>query len=59
MWLDGAPHDDRNISGAQLSVPDTWAWQPGPESPALLIGSWNSATRFDWFEWFAEESGGD
>jgi Protein kinase domain len=55
MWVDGALKDDRDISGAELSVPDTWAWRPRPGSPALLIGSWNSPTRWDWFEWLAEE----
>ena len=38
---------------ATLSVPDTWAWKPGAKTPALLLGSWNSATRFEWLEWRA------
>jgi hypothetical protein len=55
MWVDGALKDDRDVTGAELSVPDTWAWRPRPGSPALLIGSWNSPTRWEWFEWLAEE----
>lgn len=54
MWLDGVLRNDRDISGAELSVPDTWAWRPPPGSAALLLGSWNSAASFEWFEWFDE-----
>ena len=52
-WIDGELKNERDIAGATLSVPDTWAWKPGAKTPALLLGSWNSATRFEWLEWRA------
>lgn len=51
MWVDGKLKDVRDIAGKPLGVPGTWAWEPGRESPALLLGSWQSATRFESLEW--------
>ena len=53
MWVDGDLKNERDIAGATLSVPDTWAWKPDANTPALLLGSWNSPTRFEWIEWRA------
>ena len=53
MWIDGELKNERAIAGATLSVPDTWAWKPDAKTPALLLGSWNSPTRFEWIEWRA------
>jgi hypothetical protein len=49
--LDGEMLPECNISGEPLSVVDPWEWKPGPEAPALSIGSWRSSTRFEWVEW--------
>ena len=53
MWIDGDLKNERDIAGATLSVPDTWAWKPDTKTPALLLGSWNSPTRFESLEWRA------
>ncbi len=55
MWLDGVLRNDRDITDAELSVPDTWAWKPQPGSPALLLGTWESPSRFEWVEWYPLE----
>jgi Protein kinase domain len=47
MWVDGAQKYERIIAGRPLSVPQTWAWTPTANSPALLLGSWKSPTRFE------------
>ncbi|MEO7318997.1 MAG: serine/threonine-protein kinase [Chthoniobacteraceae bacterium] len=56
MWLDGQLKNERDIAGATLSVPETWAWTPDAKTPPVLIGSWNSPTRFEWIEWRAAEA---
>lgn len=56
MWVDGELKNERDIAGQPLAVPETWAWTPGVESPALLLGSWKSATRFEWCEWRAGDA---
>jgi hypothetical protein len=50
-WFDGEALPDRKIAGEPLGVVEPWNWTPGPEAPALCIGSWQSATRFEWVEW--------
>jgi Protein kinase domain len=55
MWVDGQLREDRNIEGKPLSVPDTWAWWPGPQSAAVHIGSWESPTQFHSLEWMPLE----
>jgi serine/threonine protein kinase len=51
MWVDGELKDVRDIAGKPLDVPGTWVWRPEPGSPALLLGSWQSSTRFESLEW--------
>lgn len=53
MWVDGGQKYERIIGDKRLSVPRTWAWTPPTRSAALLLGSWNSATRFESLEWRA------
>ena len=51
MWVDGDQKYERIIGDKRLSVPRTWVWTPPARSAALLLGSWNSATRFESLEW--------
>ena len=50
-WLDAEALPERKIAGESLGVVDPWEWKPGPDAPALAIGSWCSETRFEWVEW--------
>ena len=51
IWLDGRLRQERDIRGKALTVADPWEWTPGADSPALMLGSWKSATRFESVEW--------
>ena len=49
-WVDGTLMQERDISGEPLTVANPWQWNAGPDTPALLLGSWHSAVRFEWME---------
>lgn len=51
MWVDGEMKYERLISGMLLTVPVTWNWKPPDPPPDLVLGSWNSSTRFESLEW--------
>jgi serine/threonine protein kinase len=51
MWVDDVLKYERVVAGKVLSVPNTWMWNPQGQTPALLLGSWKSATRFESLEW--------
>lgn len=58
MWLDRVLRNDRDLTGAALSVPETWQWTPPPDAADLHLGSWNSPTRFERLEKLIEADTG-
>ena len=48
--INGELKQERDVMGQPLSVVSPWEWTPNPDSPALLIGSWHSATQFECLE---------
>jgi len=50
IWIDGELKQERDIAHHLLTVASPWEWTPGPNSPALLLGSWRSSVRFEWLE---------